>query len=511
MTAAQLDRPMLPPGDYVSPNLQTVRLDDAFPDMIVGDISLSDWSYPRGGIVHNWYVDRRNPTVGFLNRDEASILYNTALMFADLPCLEIGCWRGWSTAHFALGSGGLEVIDPVLRDPVFREDVMISLQRAGVLDHVMLHDGTSPDELERISASTGKRWSMVFIDGNHEGDAPRLDAEAAQRYAADDALILFHDMGSPYVATGFEYLRAQGWETAIYRTTQIMGVAVRGAARPVAHTPDPSQPWTLPAHLASFPLVGESRGARLFRATSLSLLTGSPLPDGTRPDLRALDALPENETAAVDPLLLRAGAIAGDVPTNGGKSARAFDELQRRHLRPLDKLQKLEHHRTWADDFERLRLKQFELIQKLGVAECIRDRFQCQLTPWGYAAIRRFSYWMARKRTLFGLSRRVLLGRTTQVRSIIEETMDAHDVPRSVVDATIDLLSRPRVVLGLARRRSLAGLDAVQGLVLLILQCAHLLQRLQALEASKLDDEKALLEAQLVIAKLRGPVVAQTT
>jgi hypothetical protein len=199
------------------------------------------------------------------------------------------------------------------------------------------------------------------------------------------------------------------------------------------------------------------------------------------------------------------------VMASGGESARTFDEPQRHRPRVLDKLPEPEHYRAWADDFEQLRLEQFDLIQKLGVAESIRDRFQGELTPWSYTTIRHFSHWMARKRTLFGLSRRVLVGRAAQVRSIIEETMHAHDVPGPVVDDTIDLLSRPRVVLGLARRRLLGGMDAVQGLVLLILQCAHLLQRLRALEASKLDDETALLEAQLVIAKLRGPVATPTT
>jgi hypothetical protein len=174
MTAAHVDRPMLPPGDYVSSNLQTVRLDDAFPEMIVGNISLSDWSYPRGGIVHNWYVDRRNPTVGFLNRDEASILYNTALMFAGRPCLEIGCWRGWSTAHFALGSGGLEVIDPVLQDPAFRKDVMSSLQRAGVLDCVTRW------RQPRRAGTDLRQHRQALVDGFHRWP-PRRRRAAARR------------------------------------------------------------------------------------------------------------------------------------------------------------------------------------------------------------------------------------------------------------------------------------------------------------------------------------------
>jgi predicted O-methyltransferase YrrM len=222
--------PNLPSGDYVSPGLEIVEPDAAFPHMswrAIGEpVAVSS---PRD---HNWYVDERNPTIGFLSRDEAAILFNTARLFQGRTCLEIGCWRGWSTVHLALGSGNVEVIDPALRDTVFREDVAETFRRAGVLDRLVLHDGASPEEVERISAGTGKRWSLAFIDGDHEGDAPRRDAEVVSRFAAEDAAILFYDLVSPHVAAGLEYLRSQGWRTWIYQTMQIMGVAVRGAGAP---------------------------------------------------------------------------------------------------------------------------------------------------------------------------------------------------------------------------------------------------------------------------------------
>ena len=72
---------LLPEGDYVSSNLELTLPDFAFPHLIKGNVSDSAWPYLRKGIPHNWYVDSRNPTVGFVSRDEASILYNTAVMF----------------------------------------------------------------------------------------------------------------------------------------------------------------------------------------------------------------------------------------------------------------------------------------------------------------------------------------------------------------------------------------------------------------------------------------------
>jgi hypothetical protein len=85
-------------------------------------------------------------------------------------------------------------------------------------------------------------------------------------------------------------------------------------------------------------------------------------------------------------------------------------------------------------------------------------------------AIQRFSFWMARGRTLFGLSRRVMAGRSMEVRSLIDQSLCAHGIPLALADAVIDRLSAPRLILGLACRRTLAGADAVQGLIARLVQ-----------------------------------------
>jgi hypothetical protein len=311
--------------------------DAAFPNMIVGTKSKNRWPYLRSEISHNWYVDKRNPTVGFVSRDEAAILYNIALLFHGLPCLEIGCWRGWSTVHLALGCGNLEVIDPVMRDIAFRDDLTETFRRAGVLECLALHDGWSPEEIERISVDTGKRWSLSFIDGDHEGDAPRRDAEMVARFAAKDAAILLHDLASPYPAAALEYLRSQGWETWVYQTMQIMGVAVRGTVRPIEHVPDPTQSWTLPTHLMRFPVIGEHRSARLHRVLGLS---GGKVPDPQIQDADGIDDLSGNVASLIDTLLTQIGDLSCRIYSGreDAQAASAFGELQRKYMDLLQKL-----------------------------------------------------------------------------------------------------------------------------------------------------------------------------
>lgn len=240
--------------DYVSPGFQRLDLDSAFPNLIRGDRHATTWPWLRREVPHAWYVDRRQPVVGFLSRDEVHVLYNNALQFRDRPALEIGCWFGWSACHLAMAGVALDVIDPVFEHQENLCSTVDSLRESGVLDSVNLVEGRSPDSVHDLARRSGKRWPFIFIDGNHDAPGPLNDATACEQVAADDAMILFHDLASPDVARGFDYLKDRGWNTLLYQTMQIMGVAWRGNVQPVLHQPDPAVAWKLPDHLHGHPV-----------------------------------------------------------------------------------------------------------------------------------------------------------------------------------------------------------------------------------------------------------------
>jgi hypothetical protein len=244
------DGPLLP-GDYVSPGLRVVMPDRCFPHLARGDPAACRWPHLRREVPHAWYVDRRWPGVGFVSRDEAAILYNTALRFRGCRALEVGCWLGWSACHLALGGVSLDVLDPLLADPAVRGSVEGSLAAAGVRGMVNLVAAGSPGAVGPLAG--GRRWSLLFVDGDHEGTAPARDAEAVAAHAAEDALVLFHDAAAPAVGAALDRLRGLGWRTGVYRTMQVVGAAWRGRAAPVAHTPDPAVNWRLPPHLDGHP------------------------------------------------------------------------------------------------------------------------------------------------------------------------------------------------------------------------------------------------------------------
>lgn len=258
--------------DYVSANQKKIYLDYNFPLMTAIDPGPHPWPYLRKEVPHLCTADLRQPTIDFVSRDEAHILYNTALKLQGKNALEIGCWLGWSTAHLAAGGVILDVVDPILENPLAYESVNQSLCSAGVRSNVNLYPGYSPGKVEEIAQQEDRRWSLIFIDGNHDSPAPLQDAQVAERYAAEDALILFHDLASPDVAEGLNYLRDRGWNTMIYQTMQIMGVAWRGNVKPVEHIPDPAVNWTLPEHLKDYPVCNLELSRVLEKVKSFTLL-----------------------------------------------------------------------------------------------------------------------------------------------------------------------------------------------------------------------------------------------
>lgn len=242
--------------DYVAANLEAPVLDYLFPNMIETDKSASTWPYFRKEIDHPFRVDRRNPTVGFINREEASLLYCNARAFKGRSGIEIGAWRGWSTAYLvAAGIAPLHVVEPLLKDPNWRCEFEEVIRGAGGTSTTILVPETSPEAVVRLGEA-GARWSFVFIDGDHDGDAPTRDALACAPYLEDTAMVVFHDLVSPHVAAAFRALGAKGWNMMAYQTAQMMGVAWRGAIAPVAHKPDPTQPWSVPDHLKGIEIAG---------------------------------------------------------------------------------------------------------------------------------------------------------------------------------------------------------------------------------------------------------------
>lgn len=250
-TASVIERAALPAGDYASPGLEMIRLDRHFPHRVPATSETLAWEYLRDDVPHTFYIDSRAPGTGFLNRDESVLLFNIARQFQGRRALEVGCWLGWSAAHLAAAGVVLDVIDPLLANPMIRQSVSESLESAGLAKSVTLHAAASPAAIDQL-AKLGTRWSLFFIDGNHDAPYPLFDTATAVEYAEPDAAMVFHDLASPDVAQAIDYLHTRGWQVRIFHTAQIMGMAWRGDVTPPEHLADPAVAWHVPKHLRRF-------------------------------------------------------------------------------------------------------------------------------------------------------------------------------------------------------------------------------------------------------------------
>lgn len=223
--------------DYQSPSLSPLPVDfESFFPFVVRRRPFNPW------VRHTGRYDRRFPGTGLTTYDETALLYNYGLALKHGILVEIGCWVGWSTAAWALSGTHVVTIDPVLSGLPQGESCRASLRETDTIERVEFIGDYSHPALARLAAS-GLRASGIFIDGDHVADAPLQDAIDAQSIAADDCLIIFHDLVLPNIATALTWLGNNGWQCGIHYTAQFIGVAWRGNSRPIYCQPDSQVDW----------------------------------------------------------------------------------------------------------------------------------------------------------------------------------------------------------------------------------------------------------------------------
>jgi hypothetical protein len=234
--------------DYSPPGLTNPGLLKHFPSLVANDPRRNKWPYLRSAAPHIWRTDSRssNQHIGVLSMEEAILLYHLALPHGGKRGLAIGCHFAWSTAHLLAAHLNLDVVDPKLSRDDQWNAVDESLSKIPTRGSYRLWAAYSPSILPALRETKTEPWSFVFIDGDHEGDAPRRDAQTVLVHCAPDATVVLHDLASPDVTAGLEVFRAAGWNVRIYNTMQIMGVAWRGDLIPVDYPPDLRMPSATP-------------------------------------------------------------------------------------------------------------------------------------------------------------------------------------------------------------------------------------------------------------------------
>lgn len=241
--------------DYTPPGFECPDLSPLFPHATQQDPAKVNWPYLRAQVPHVWRSDTRDHKpwkTGNASVEEAACLYTLARQFAGRRGLEIGTHFGWTAAHLLAAGLRLDCIDPEFNTGNRTAQVTAALSQVEGGGAFRFYGGFSPDMLDEARAAEKAPWSFAFIDGSHDGDGPRNDARAVIPHLAKNAVVVFHDLTSPYVERGLYAMKAAGFETRLYVTMQVLGVAWRGKVSIPKHVRDPNTPPHLPKHLAKY-------------------------------------------------------------------------------------------------------------------------------------------------------------------------------------------------------------------------------------------------------------------
>ena len=128
-----------------------------------------------------------------VQEDEAQRL---AVLAEGARVLEVGSAYGYSAAVMALGGAvSVAAVDPhtSVRSAMIME---ANLKALMVWHLVTMIPEYSETALPRMIAA-GSKFDLIFVDGNHLGEAALADAEASQQLLNPGGTLLFHDYGDP--------------------------------------------------------------------------------------------------------------------------------------------------------------------------------------------------------------------------------------------------------------------------------------------------------------------------
>jgi predicted O-methyltransferase YrrM len=237
--------------DHRPAQFDTPDLFDRFPQLVDTDPRTCPDPRLRKQVPHIWRTDTREAhrTTGVISTEEAAVLHAAATTRPGRAGIEIGSHFGWSTAHIAAAGIDLDAVDPAFGDPERIRQVSENLAEWITAGTVRLWPGFSPGILDAVAATRDEPYGFAFVDGLHSEEGPSHDVIGLEPHLADDALVLFHDLTFPDVASAVRLLKSRGWNIRLYNTMQVMAAAWRSGDPPPVYGGDRAHPHGLPADL----------------------------------------------------------------------------------------------------------------------------------------------------------------------------------------------------------------------------------------------------------------------
>lgn len=187
--------------------------------------------YPGKGPLFEEARELASRTEGWLTGAEGKALFVLASRCRPPGVIvEIGSWKGKSTTWLAMGSrsgSGLKVcsVDPHGRhggvkevDETFKEFAM-NIRRAGIQDLVVPYVMTSVEAVPKIKDDV----ALVFVDGNHQYEWVKLDAELWFPKLVNGGHLAFHDAVGNGHGGVHRAVREVVYESGRFRNVRLVG------------------------------------------------------------------------------------------------------------------------------------------------------------------------------------------------------------------------------------------------------------------------------------------------
>lgn len=125
-----------------------------------------------------------------------------AALAAGKRVLEVGSAYGYSACVMALaGATSVTAVDPHTWIAGSREAMDVNLEACEVRDKVTIRAGFSYQVLPELVAA-GETFGLIFIDGDHSGQAVMHDGAYAVKLLEPGGTIAFHDYGEDCCCAG---------------------------------------------------------------------------------------------------------------------------------------------------------------------------------------------------------------------------------------------------------------------------------------------------------------------
>lgn len=137
-----------------------------------------------------------------------------AIAAHDRVCVEIGSWRGMSTAMLAstatyviavdVHNGIRDTTSPETREPPTLEGMRLTLAAAGVSHKVAIVPSVSSDAAPLVERLTDYKVGCLFIDGSHREEDVYMDLVLYTAFLRSPYYLVLDDLGYATVARAFQ-------------------------------------------------------------------------------------------------------------------------------------------------------------------------------------------------------------------------------------------------------------------------------------------------------------------